>query len=361
MKKLERHPEDQMTPIERAEAIKKGEAFDRMPVNLFIPDIKSKLINCKVKDLYFDVDKIVAAEFRAYNDYGIDWLFTGPNSRGIAESLGADIKYLDDELPKIASYKLSDYEQMRDIDMNLSDNHPRIKLYQKVVERLSDSGAGIVNIGTSVGGPITIASYLRGTETLLRDMRRNPEQLKQLLDLIVQAQKKIVDSYKNIPGITFALADPVASGSLLPPKYFRAFAYPYLKEIVNYINQHAGHKPSLHMCGNVERIWPEIKSFDLTTFSIDNASDIKQAVDYFSDKFTITGNVAPVEVMYKGGKREVYQAVRNCVERVSGDPTKATLGLGCDMPLKAPLANIQHYMDAVRSYASYKQVVKLYS
>ncbi|MBG9980228.1 uroporphyrinogen decarboxylase family protein [Facklamia sp. DSM 111018] len=360
MKKLEKHPEDQMTPIERAEAIRKGESFDRMPVNLFIPDIKSKLIDCKVKDLYFDVDKIVEAEFRAYDDYGMDWLFTGPNSRGIAESLGAEVKYLDDDLPKIASYVLGDYGQMKGIEMNFSDNHPRIRLYHKVVESLSDGGAGIVNIGTSVGGPLTIASYLRGTETLLRDMRRNPEQLKQLLELIVQTQKRIVDAYKNIPGITFALADPVASGSLLPPKYFRAFAYPYLQEIVNYINHSAGHKPSLHMCGNVERIWPEIKSLDLSTFSIDNASDIKQAVDYFSDKFTITGNVAPVEVMYKGSKQEVYQAVQNCVERVYGDPSKATLGLGCDMPLRAPLDNIQHYMDAVRYYASYEQVVRLY-
>lgn len=353
MKRLTKHPLDEMTPIERAQAIQKNLPFDRMPVNLFMPDIKSRMIGCQVGDLYQDVDCMVQAEIEAYQRYGADWLFTGPNSKGIAVSLGASVVYPVNGLPRIKEYILTDYSDLDQIYPVRVEDSDRLGLFQEVVKRLSQAGSGVVNIGASLGGTLTIASYLRGTENLLRDMRKHPAQLHLLLGKVILAQKLVVDQFKKIPGITFAMADPLASGSLLSPKLFKEFALPYLQELSQYIVQETNTRPSLHMCGRVERFWPEIKSLDLATFSIDNASNMRQAIEFFGDKFPVTGNVPPVEVMYKAGKEEVYQAVRACIEAAKGNPRVGTLGVGCDIPLAAPLENIQHYMDAVRQFASY--------
>lgn len=358
--KLKHHPADSMTPIQRKLAINNQQPFDRMPVNLFIPDIKAKMIGCSIRDLYLNEDRIVQAEIEAYQNYGMDWMFTGPNSKGIAMSLGVPVTFPEDRSPFVTEYILEDYQTLEDLKILSYDQSDRLLFFERVVKRLSDIGSAVVNIGVSLGGPLTIASYLRGTENLLRDMRKRPELLKRLIKIIVARQKEVVDHFASIPGITFALADPVASGSLLPAPMFREFAYPALMEISQYVKERADHLPSLHMCGKVERIWPEIKCLDLSTFSIDNACNLQEAVDYFGDKFPITGNVPPVEVMYQGGKKEIYEAVLNCIDAVNGDPRLCVLGLGCDMPYKAPLENIQYFMDAVREYGKYSILQEKY-
>ena len=351
---LKCHPDDQMTPIERKIAISQGQVFDRMPVNLFIPEIKAKMLSCSIADLYLEEDIIVQAEVEAFNRYGMDWFFTGPNSKGIAMSFGAPVAFPADRSPYISDYILDEYDHMDSVLLPTYHSNDRLDFFEMVVKKLSNEGNGIVYIGVSLGGPFSIASYLRGTENLLRDMRKSPDQLTLLIERIIERQKEVVDQFKSIPGITFALADPVASGSLLPAPLFRKFAFPALKEISDYVTLNTDHSPSLHMCGKVERIWSDIKQLDLSTFSIDNACDLKEAIDFFSDKFPITGNVPPVEVMYQGKKEDIFGAVQSCIEKAQGNPQKCVLGLGCDMPYKSPLENIQHFMDAVREHGNYE-------
>lgn len=360
MQKVKIHPADQMTPVERKQAVESGKSFDRMPVNLFMPDIKARMIECNISDLYNDVDKIIEAEVHAYEKYGSDWMFTGPNSKGIASSLGVKVEYFNAKLPKIAEYILTDYSQLNQIEPVQIEESERLQLFKRVAEGLADKAAGVVNISISLGGPLTIASYFRGTEILLRDLRKNPANLHQLLRIIVETQKNVVDAYQDIPGLTFALADPVASGSLLSPTYFKEFSLPYLNELADYIYRKRLEGPSLHMCGKMERFWPEIKTLNLSTFSIDNASDLKEAVDYFADRFPITGNVPPVDIMYNGDKEKIFQAVIECIRAVEGNPHKCTLGVGCDIPYNAPLENINYYMEAVRHYGNYEQLQKYY-
>lgn len=358
MHKVKIHPADQMTPFERKKAIASGKPFDRMLVNLFMPDIKARMIGCNIDDLYHDIDKIIEAEVYAYEKYGSDWMFTGPNSKGVASSLGAKVEYFNDKLPIISEYVLTDYSLLDNMEPVYVEESERLQFFKKVAEGLSEKAAGVVNILISLGGPLTIASYFRGTETIMRDLRKNSTNLHKLLRIIVDTQKNIIDAYQDIPGLTFALADPVASGSLLSPKYFKEFALPYLTELTNYIYQKRLEGPSLHMCGKMERFWPDIKTLNLSTFSIDNVSDLKEAVTFFAETFPITGNVPPVEVMYNGDKGKVYRAVIDCIEAVEGNPLKCILGFGCDIPYNAPLENIQHYMDAVRQHGNYEQLQK---
>lgn len=361
MNKLDKHPADRMTPVQRREAIISGKPFDRMPVNLFMPDIKARMINCNISDLYLNKEAIVAAEVEAYQRYGSDWLFIGPNSKGIAEALGADICYPENEMPFIADYVLKDYADLDQYIPAITNINPRLNFFYQVARDLADLATGVVNLSVSLGGPLTIASYLRGTEQILRDFRKNPEELHRLLRIVVDSQKNIIKAYQDIPEVHFSLADPVASGSLLAPKYFEEFVLPYLHELAETVHEYHASGPSLHICGSVERLWHYIKTLPIETFSIDNRSDLREAIDYFQEDFRITGNVPPVEVMYRGNREDVFEAVKACIHAGQGDPRKLTLSVGCDIPYKAPLENLQHYMDCVREFGTYECIQRQYA
>lgn len=360
MTQLKKHPADDLTPVQRRTRIAQGLSFDRMPVNLFMPDIKARMLDCPIRDLYLDADTIVQAEVEAYNRYGSDWLFIGPNSKGIAQALGADISYPENAMPFIASYVLSDYKDLDNYTVQSPKSHPRLAFFYQVARDLAFQADGVVNLSVSLGGPLTIASYLRGTEQVLRDLRRQPENLHNLLRIIVETQKAIIRSYADLPAIHFSLADPVASGSLLAPQYFEAFVLPYLQELAQTVLDNRQTGASLHICGAVERLWHYIRTLPLATFSIDNQSNLAEAIHYFQDHFRITGNVPPVEVMYQGKEADVHSAVLACVQACQGDPRKLTLSVGCDIPYKAPLDNLQYYMDAAREYANYETLRRQY-
>lgn len=358
MEKFKKHYYDKMTPVERLTAINAGQEFDRLPAVLFIPDLKAKLINCSIRDLYFDKEKIIQAEQAAYDRFGSDAIFLGPNSKGIATAFGTKIDYPLDSLPQITHYPLSSYDDLEQVEAEKVLSCERILFFKEVLKDIGSRASGVVPFYSYLGGTVTVASYLRGIEVLLKDMRKNKEQVHELLQRVLKSQMLIVDSYCEIPGIRFAIADPVASGSLMSPRFFKEFALPCLMELCCYIKQKTGYGPLLHMCGKMEKVWPEIKELSLDSFSIDNASSMEEAIDFFGEKFSITGNIPPVDVMYEGTAEMIDQSVKQCIDASQSNPRKLRLAFGCDMPYLAPVENIDHFMQAVRKHASMESIIK---
>lgn len=349
MKKIKMHPLDTMTPVERRIAAEEGREIDRMPVNLFMPDLKARLVESSIPDLYHDVDLLVDAEVQAYQTYGSDWMSVGPNSRGMAEAFGNTVVYPEDNVPRVEAVLIEDYSQLADMSVLDIENNARIQFFIEAIKRLSEVAGGVVNISASVGGPLTIAAYLRGTENLLRDLRRQPDSVHELLDLIVESQIQLASRILEIPGVDISLGDPVASGNLISPKNFREFVRPSLNRVASFVyDATGGVGPSLHICGSNERVWTDIRELPLSTFSIDNVSDLGAAVEFFGDKFPITGNVDPVDVVLKGSRDDIHLAIREALSASGSNPQRHTLGVGCDIPFNTPFENISHYMEAVR-------------
>ncbi|MDO5457339.1 MAG: uroporphyrinogen decarboxylase family protein [Atopococcus tabaci] len=355
---LKKHPKDQMTPKERSEAIKNNQPFDRLPVSLFATEIKARMIDCKMRDLYKNVDRIVEAEVYVFNTYGSDGLSSGPNSYGIAEALGANVTYPKDNIPRIEEAVIEDYSQLT--EMNLIDviNEAPIQIYLEATERLSALAEGITGVGVSIGGPLTIAAYLRDTTQLMKDFIKKPDQAEELLDRVVQAQKKCVDAFLEYD-VSFSLGDPIASPAIISPRQFEKFAKPYLAELADYIYEKTGRGPSLHICGKTEAIWESIKELNISAFSLDNEVDIGEANRFFGDKIAVTGNIPPVDVIYNGSQEEIEESVRQCIEKAYDTPAGFVIAPGCNLPISTPIENVGFFMDAARKYGQYDFLEKL--
>lgn len=355
---LRQHPHDTMTPLERSNAIKQGQVFDRLPVSLFATEIKAKMIGCKMNDLYKNPTKMVEAEVYVFNTYGSDGVGTGPNSYGIAEALGAQVTYPEDNIPRISQAVLTDYDQLADLEaVDLVQTDP-IRIHLQVVGQLTSLAQGITSVGVSVGGPLTIAAYLRDTTQLMKDFIKKPDQAKVLLDVVVQAQKACVDAFAPY-GVSFSLGDPIASPAIISPKQFERFGQPYLAELADYIYDTTKTKPSLHICGKTERIWDQIKDLNISAFSLDNEVDLEEAKVFFGDRMGLVGNIPPVDVLYGGDPATIKEAVKACVNKAYDHAGGYTIAPGCNLPIDTPLDHLDAYMDAVRTYGSYDRLQDL--
>ena len=146
------------------------------------------------------------------------------------------------------------------------------------------------------------------------------------------------------------LADPTAS--LVSPSQFREFVIPYYVKVMNQWKEWGSRGAGFHICGDTSRLLETFPEMEIRGVSIDSAVDISYAKKIVGDKLSIMGNVSPIEIL-EGSKESIHQAVVRCFSQCWDNPCGFTIAPGCDIPVAAPLANIDAYMEAARQCAKF--------
>lgn len=337
-----------MTPVERVKAYENGNPYDRIPCVLFIGNMRCALLGITEEEYWNDAENMVHAEVMAYESFGLDRLGIGPNTKGISEALASQFSVSEKE-----RYVLDDYSKLESMEAVNAELHPSIQRFLNAAELLAESAGEIVPIEVSIGGPFTIASFLRGIEILLRDCRKKGEEIHRLLRIIVDSQKSCIDAMAKY-GVGIAMADPVANPALIGPKLYEKFVFPYTKELTDYALKKTGKKVSLHMCGDTYSIWKYISQYQLNEISLDNVVDLESAASELGRYIPIAGNVDPVESMLKGSKEVIYEDVKKCIEKGSEAECGFHLTTGCDIPDGTAIKKVEWFMEAARLYGGEK-------
>lgn len=347
--KLKKHCADEMTPVERKKAIDEGKDYDRLPCIPFMGEFKCFLTGINIWDFWHEPEKMVEAEVSAFNRFGYDRIVIGPNTRGITESLGGKFIYPENSIPYIDGPFLKDYANLHLMEPADAITHPRLQVFAHAAELLCDAADAIVPIEASIGGPFTIAANLRGVEFLLRDLRKNPSEIHQLMRIITDTQKSCIGMAANY-GIGIAMADPVANPGLIGPKMYEKFVYPYTKELTDYAAVKTGQKVSLHMCGSTYNIWKYLSQYQLNELSLDNIVDLERAVQELGELIPIAGNVDPVNIVMNGSRDEIFRAVEDCAKIGKKAKMGYHLATGCDIPERTKPEQVDWFMEAARTY-----------
>lgn len=346
---VKKHREDQMTPLERKTAMEEGKDYDRVPCIPFMGELKCIMSGIRIWDAWHDPKKMAEAEIIPYNRYGYDRMVIGPNTRGITEALGGEFVYPENAIPYMETPFLKDYGQLDEMQPVEARKNPRIEPFCEAAGILQEKAAKIVPVETSIGGPFTIASNLRGVEYLLRDCRKCPGNVHRLLRIITDSQKSCIDLAAAY-GLGVAMADPVANPGLIGPRMYEKFVYPYTKELTEYALKQTGKKVSLHMCGKTYSIWEYLRKYPLNELSLDNIIDLERAVDELGAYVTIAGNVDPVEIIMNGTTEEITRSVENCIDVGKRAEKGFHLATGCDIPELTAPEKIDVMMRAARDY-----------
>jgi uroporphyrinogen decarboxylase len=352
-------PEDTMTPNERFAAMAAGEPFDRIPCIPSLGEHAALVTGIKVSEYHLSSRQMARAQIEAYRLYRHDGVGVGPGHQGVAEAAGSSLAFPDYGTPYVADYAIGEKGDLARLSIPDPWKDGRLPVFLEALEILLQEVGEENPVSLVLGGPLSTASSLRGTEPLMRDLYYDPEFAHQLLSFSVEATVPFVKEVAKL-GAGIGIVDPVSSGSLLSAAQFREFAFPYTKRLIDEIKK-VGRPPALHICGNTSKIWNEMVETGAGSLSLDNVIDLEAAKRAVGDRIAISGNIRPSETMLFGTPALVEENVRECLRKAYDSPKGYILALGCALPIHTPPENIHALVAAAKRFGRYPYDPELFS
>lgn len=343
--------EIQMTSAERSKAYFNGEKVDHLPFNIMSLDLVYGMnmgYSLKETENIDNLIKIIEKRTEEYKIYGIS---EGLNLRAMGYALGSTGIFPENDTDHVDHYLMEDELNMDLLEVPDPYNNELLKKKLENAKKLREHFQDHP-ISTFVAGPMSTAVAIRPISKLLRDLRKNPEGVKELLDFCVKSNIAWARAFKKEFGpVKIMIADPVTCDDILSPKQIKEFSYPYLKKLTSNLYQLNEIKPDLHICGHTKKQWEDLKEFDIESFSVDNCHDLAQCKEKIQDKLSLMGNVPPVEVMRNGSIDDVIEAVKTCIKKGADNKNGYICATGCGTPAGTPKENIDAFVYAVRKYS----------
>ncbi|MDR3671068.1 MAG: uroporphyrinogen decarboxylase family protein [Holophaga sp.] len=339
-------PRDQMTPLERLAAYNRGAAIDRLPCVPIVGNTAARVIGVKVSAFRGDGGLMAQAQTAAYRRFGYDTIRVFTDLYTQAEAMGAQIRYPEDETAFLEAPAIPDSAsigQLRPADPHRDGNLPA---HLEAARRVLDSVGQEVPVTVALTGPFTNASFLIGTENLVRLTLRQPEAVHRLCELSLQSSLAYAEAILAT-GAVPSLTDPMSSTTVVGPRQFAAFSLPYLARLVAFIRER-GKAVTLHICGRTAPVWEGMADTGAACLSLDDDLDLAEAKRRIGHRVRLMGNVSPSAVMLQGSPAEVRDAVRKVVAGAADSPKGLVVASGCSLPTETPFANIDAMLDAVR-------------
>jgi uroporphyrinogen decarboxylase len=335
-----------MTPLVRFAAYAKGTAIDRLPCVPIVGNTAARVIGVKVSQFRGNGNLIAEAQIASYRRFGYDVIRVFTDLYTLAEAMGATVHYPEDETAYLAAPAISSIEDISRLQPVESGSDGNLPSHLVAMKRVVDELGTEVPVTGAVTCPFTTASFLIGAENLVRLTIKNPDAVHRLCEVALESALRYSAAI-IATGCSPSLTDPMSSSTVIGPRQFREFSYPYLKRLIDFIHGH-GKAVTLHICGKTEKIWPLMADAGADCISIDNDASLAGAVDSVGGRVRIMGNVHPSDIMLQGRPADVRRAVFDCVAQAAGSPNGYIVASGCSLPTETPFANIQAMMDSVR-------------
>ena len=343
---------EDMTPLERMTAFRRGQAVDRFPIILDMGASLAPAAGISLPDYYGSVKGMVEAELWLFKRFRQDSVSISTGLRGMAEAMGSHIAYPAKGISYVVQPALScadDLQELKEIDPWRSGKLPRyLEALQILREKIGDQ----VEVSGHLAGPFSVALALVGNQKFLAWMHDQPEAAHQVLQIITQNNENYIKALGKL-GFRAGLCDPAASLSFISYTQFQEFAYPYLQANIASCQKYLGCQPGLHVCGKSKLLWKDLATAGCGILHIGNREDLAEAKALVGDRCGLMGNVAPVDILLKGTPAEITTAVKTCLQKAYDNPQGYILSAGCEIPLGTPLANIEAFFQAGRRWGTF--------
>ena len=337
---------DQMTPLERLTAYGKGQQIDRLPCVPIVGNTAARVIQIRISEFRGNGRLIAKAHIEAYKlfRYDIIRIFTDLYTQ--AEAMGAKVHYPQDETAYLEAPAIEDISQIDRLYPANPYTDGNLPHHLEAMKIAADAVGLEVTVTGAVTCPFTNASFLIGAEKLVRLILKDPDKVHKLCEVSLQTNLRYAEAILDA-GCTPSLTDAMSSSTVISPRQFREFSYPYLKRLIEYIHSR-GKSVTLHICGKTNRIWDWMVEAGADCISIDNDADLLEAKQRVGDKVRLMGNVRPSEVMLEGTALDVRKATLECIRKACDSPKGYIVASGCSLPTETPFENIHAMLNTVR-------------
>ena len=163
---------------------------------------------------------------------------------------------------------------------------------------------------------------MRGMENLFMDMVEAPEFVDDLLDTICDYNVALVEQAVHFPIDAVHFGDDWGSqrGLLMGPKLWERFIFPRLERQYSAAKK-AGKFVTIHSCGKVQEVFPQLISIGLDCFNPfqPEVMDVYEMKRLHGDKLSFWGGISTQKLLPYGTPDEVRAEAKRMIDEVGKD------------------------------------------
>jgi len=322
--------------------------IDRFPAYLFMGQCNAQLVGASIREFLLDPKIFVKAQVAAYERYKPDILLMMWDLLTDVEAMGNELRFPEDSLCISTKLALEDKGKLSSLKVPDPRKDGRLPGY---LEALAETKKMITDsiVSGVIAGPWTIALGLRGATELIRDAMKDPDYVHELMRFCTRASIRFAEAIVPL-GVGLGYSEAPASCSLISPKMYRTFVFPYHKQIVDHFKEKKVGL-GLHICGYADPILEDMVNTGVTNISIDAPTDLAKAVEVTRGKAVLIGNV-DTNLFIAGSRDRMKQAIQNCIDKAPKN-SGYILASGCEVPAIAPPERIDWFMELVNELGNY--------
>ena len=287
-------PADAMSPKERFNAFLGGKPMDRFLCVPLILNHAARASGVPIGRYNRDGALMGRCHARAWRRYGHDLIAIFSDTAILAEAMGTELFYPDDDVPRVERPAVTGPEDLSRLRAPGPQAEGRLPLFLEAVRAAVAEAGAEVPVSCCVPAPFTTAACLRGTDQFARDLYRRPELAHRLIRMSLDCALRFINDVADAGGIPI-IVDPIATGSVLSRKMFDEFALPALR-VCHAAIAARGLPPVLHICGRTSRILDSMAESRAALLSLDDIS-MEEARDCVSARVGLMGNVRSVQTL----------------------------------------------------------------
>ena len=263
-----------------------------------------------------------------------------------AECFGAQIAFSDDEVPTVTARIIEGEEDAQALTVPQLGSG-RSGIYINAIRMASQTVTDRPVLAGMIG-PYSLAARLFDVSEIMMACYDDPDTVHTVLEKTTEFLCRYAEAFKAAGANGILIAEPVAG--LLSPNLEQEFSSPYVKRIVDAV-QDGGFAVIYHNCGNnVPMMLPSILSIGAAAYHFGNAVDMERDILMrVPPDVTVMGNIDPVGVLRRGTPESVREATLSLLAKCAryGNFVPSS---GCDIPPMTPWENIDAFFEACRSY-----------
>ena len=263
-----------------------------------------------------------------------------------AEAFGSAVKVSDDEVPTVIG-RIVETEEDAEALAVPAVGAGRTGIY---VEAIASACKLITDrpVFAGVIVPHSLAGRLLDVSEIMVLCYEEPDLVHTVLKKATAFLTDYIRAYKTTGAGGVVVAEPLAG--LLSPALMHEFAAPYMREIVDAV-QDEEFLVIYHNCGGaVPGLVEDIVSSGAAAYHFGNAVDMKEMLEKMPSDVVVMGNVDPAGQFRGGTPESIYKATTELMEKCCAAHPNFVVSSGCDIPPMAKWENIDSFFRAVSDF-----------